>query len=825
MSAMRWALALLMFWIGLTASWAAASNRPTVLVLMSYHQNYAWEKDMLEGIESVWSHTDQNAPHLLLEWMDTKQHADENYKNYFKQFFGQKYAGQQFDLVIAGDDNALAFISDHPEWFEKSPVVYGGINGDPFSILRGRPNTTGVLEHFDFIRTYELALKLHPLASEMIIISNNNETARGVLNYIHSDLRHLKEQKKTKMLTVKEWRGLSIDDLESRLKSVDANKTLIFFFGAFWNEKDNALMDPSETAAFIRSLTQAPIYSDTDSTLGSGVVGGYFNDGQANGVLMAQMAKRILDGDSVRSVPVVTTTPYTLAFDSKELKRFDISPNLLPKDAIIINRSLSLFDTAYRPFLLGSLIAVLILFVAAAIFAYIARTESRQRQALLTATLKDELTGLKNRRSLALSLKNLAAQQHLVGHVALIVFGLNRFKMINDSYGHAVGDELLQAVANRVLPLLDQHGELGRFSGDVFSIVYHFDSEQMLEDFLSRLEHIFAIPFALDSQHLVVKMSCGVSVADLKTLDHALLIREAETAMHTAKKNNVVRCHYEQYMHANNTRDREIEEMLPEALRSGAITVDFQAVRNIDQQCTVGYEALARWRHSPIGFVSPVDFVRVATESGQMSALTRYILRLACTEFKNLLTLDSRLYLAVNVSVGDLYGAHFCQILDETLQETNFPANQLVLEVTEDMSLNNVDVVRSMLDELRQRGIRVSIDDFGTGYSSMRYLSSYTINTLKIDRSFVQDILENESNQKIVRAVVSMASDLGVSVITEGVETMDQVRLLRRLGCVCIQGYVFSRPQPLASCLEQLRRDLNRAIESQPKGQGQLGHG
>ncbi len=820
MLVMRWALALFVFWIAQTVSWAAASNRPTVLVLMSYHQNYTWEKDMLEGIESVWANADQNAPHLLLEWMDTKQHADETYKDYFHQFFGQKYANQHFDMVIAGDDNALSFVSDNPQWFEKIPVIYGGINGDPFSILRGRPNTTGVMEHFDFTRTYQLAVKLHPTASQMIVISNNNETARGVLSYVYSDLRRLKTSSQTKILPVKEWRGLSLKTLEERLKTIDANKTLIFFFGAFWNERDNTLLDPSEMAAFIRARTQAPIYSDTDSTLGYGVVGGYFNDGRANGILMAQMAKRVLEGNSTRNVPVVIQTPYKLAFDAKELKRFRISTKSLPKNATLMNRSPSLLDSAYRPFLLGSLITVLVLFIAAAVFAYLARTENRQRQALSDASLKDELTGLKNRLSLGLSLQELAGQQQL-GRVALIVFGLSRFKMINDSYGHAVGDELLQSVTQRILPLLDQHGELARFSGDVFSVVYTFDDEQMLEQFLFQLERAFDIPFALEHQHLVVKMSCGVSVAGLRELDHAQLIREAETAMHMAKKNNVMRCHYEQYMHANNTRDREIEEMLPEALRSGAITVDFQAVRNIDQQCTVGYEALARWRNSLIGSVSPVDFVRVATESGQMAALTRYILRLACTEFKSLLALDSNLYLAVNVSVGDLYGADFCQTLDDTLQETGFPANQLVLEVTEDMSLNNVDVVRSMLNELRQRGVRVSIDDFGTGYSSMRYLSSYTINTLKIDRSFVQDVIENESNQKIVRAVVSMASDLGVSVITEGVETMDQVRLLRRLGCICIQGYVFSRPQPLASCLEQLRRDLSRTVEVVPKGQGQ----
>jgi diguanylate cyclase (GGDEF)-like protein len=809
---MRWIVALSIGLCTQASVLAEDHARPTVLVLMSYHQNYPWEQTMLDGIDAVWPQTDDQSPRLVLEWMDTKRHPDSTYYQYFHQFFGQKYQGQHFDLVLTGDDNALKFVGDNPQWFGKTPVVFAGVNGDPFDLIGGRPNVTGITEYFDFSRTLKLALKLHPQIRKMVLIGTQDESAKGVFAHVRADMRRMSTKEGVAVPPTIEWRGLSESELGTRLDRLSPD-TLVFVFGTLRAERDNALMDPSETTAFVRKHTQSPIYSDTDSTLGYGVVGGYFNDGYNNGLLQAQMGQHVLEGTPPRNIPLVTETPYKLAFDAHELARFDIADGDLPDDAEIINRKKSLFDQAYRPYLLATLVIVIVLLLVLLIVAYIAQTEKRQRQALISANLKDELTGLKNRSGLALCLQNIELDRdvHDFSSVALVMFGLRRFKMINDSYGQMVGDQLLLAVCQRVRALLETSSDFARVNGDVFAVVYRYQDIATLEAFLDRLEHAFLTAFVLDRQSLLVRMSCGFSTGKRNDIQAAQLTSEAETAMHTAKKDGVVRRMYEPYMHADNIRDREIEEMLPKALSDGSISMEYQAVRNIHEQTVVGYEALARWRQSKVGFISPVDFVRVATESGHMGALTRYVLRLSCTEFQGLLKEDSRLYLAVNVSVGDLYSNDFCQQLDQILLETNFPANQLVLEVTEDMSLNNVEVVRAMLGELRARGVRVSIDDFGTGYSSMRYLSSYTINTLKIDRSFVQDVTENESNQKIVRAMVSMANDLGVSVITEGVENMDQVRLLYRLGCVFIQGFVFSRPQPIHLSIESFKRDHLRA--------------
>jgi diguanylate cyclase (GGDEF)-like protein len=809
---MRWMIALWLLLCAQTPVWAEDVKRPTVLVLMSYHQNYTWEQTMLAGIESVWPQTDEHAPRLVMEWMDTKRYPEPAYSSYFHEFFGQKYKNQHFDLILTGDDNALKFVGDNPQWFSRSPVVFAGVNGDPFDLISGRTNVTGITERFDFTRTFKLALTLHPQIKRMVLIGNTDETAVGVFRNLRSDLHRMAKKEGLVIPPTVEWRGLSQPELGHRLDALSPD-SLVFVFGTLRAELDHSLMDPSETTAFVRQHTKAPIYSDTISTLGHGVVGGYFNDGYNNGVLQAQMGQKVLESGSTRILPIVNDTPYQLAFDAHELSRFDISDRDLPPDATIINRRKTLLDPAYRPYLMGSVVVVLMLLAVMVLFIYRAQTERLRHQALVNANLKDELTGLKNRSGLALLLQNIELDREAkqVSSVAMVMFGLRRFKMINDSYGQSVGDQLLIAVSERIGSLLDQHSDLARLSGDVFAVVYRYQDSALLAHFVERLEAAFVAPFALDRQSLLVRMSCGVSTAQRNNMNAAQLTREAETAMHRAKKEHVAHLVFEAHMHADNIRDREIEEMLPRALQEKAITMEYQAVRSLQENRVVGYEALARWRQSKVGFISPVDFVRVATESGQMADLTRYVLRTSCNEFQALLAEDKRLYLAVNVSVGDLYSADFCQHLDQILSETNFPADQLVLEVTEDLSLNNVEGVRVMLNDLRQRGLRISIDDFGTGYSSMRYLSSYTIDTLKIDRSFVQDILTNESNQKIVRAIVSMGNDLGLSVITEGVEHMEQARLLHRLGCILIQGFAFSRPQPIHLSLESFKREYLRA--------------
>ena len=381
--------------------------------------------------------------------------------------------------------------------------------------------------------------------------------------------------------------------------------------------------------------------------------------------------------------------------------------------------------------------------------------------------------------------------------VALVMLGLNRFKLVNDTYGHAFGDAIVAAVAQR-LQYWRTHGEaLVRFGGDTFLIVSRVPGDAELAHLRARCETLFQQPFLVNGRRIPITAAFGMSSAPENAIDPEQLVREADTAMYEAKRNRrpqVVT--FDRRIHERTVRQFQIEASLPEAIERGEIAVHFQPIVDAERGCIAGFEALARWQHPQLGAVPPPEFIRAATDSGHIGALTQCVLDKACRAFLPHLESPTRPYLAVNVSVSDIYGSEFPAQLAQTLAAVGMPPARLVLEVTEDMLLGDEQLVAEALARLRDQGVRIAIDDFGTGYSSMGYLSNYQVHIIKIDRSFVRNITTNPQDQKIVRAIVSMANDLELSVVTEGVETPEQVAMLRSIGCVLLQGYAFSRPQP-----------------------------
>ncbi|WP_172194201.1 putative bifunctional diguanylate cyclase/phosphodiesterase [Saccharibacillus qingshengii] len=420
---------------------------------------------------------------------------------------------------------------------------------------------------------------------------------------------------------------------------------------------------------------------------------------------------------------------------------------------------------------------------------------------------RDSLTGLPNRRKFDIELKQAvekAGSEHT--QLALLFFDLDRFKHINDSMGHTVGDHLLLVVAERLREYIPASRLLARQGGDEFTVLVDpLDGEVEAYRTIAAIEEVFKKPVTLNGMVLYVSASIGAALypRDGSTADE--LMRSADMAMHEAKKNR----HQKSLFFEPLFRERlaykvELEHELRGAIERGEISLHYQLQKNI-QHCTiVGVEALIRWHHPILGTISPVEFIPIAEETGMIIPLGEWVLKTACLQQVEWEREGfGSLRMSVNVSPYQFQDELFVEKILHTLRETGVDAEQITLEVTESLAIRDVEKVASQLKLLREWGIKLAIDDFGTGYASLKYLRTFEPQLLKIDRFFVDGIDIEAERGDMVRAIIAIGRSLNMEVLAEGVETENQLQFLRLAGCDEVQGYYLSRPLS-AEALEQV---------------------
>lgn len=778
------------------AASAAPLKRPEILVLLSYHQGHSWEDRILSGINE-WRNnsTPEMKPILHTEWLDTKRYPGEEQRSRISKYLAEKYADKSFDLILTVDDNALDIIANHSNFSKKTPIVFSGINGSPGEIIGDLSEVTGILERFDLTQTLRTALLLHSRKNNIIFITPHDEVGKSIRKDIDTVM-----SLQPAGLTAEHWITPDLSKIQDRLVNASRD-SLVFVLGSIPEKNGSPPLDPEETVTLIHSLTNFPVYSDLDTAVGKGAVGGYMNSGLETGRLQAVVAKNILGGEMASQIPYVLRTPLALIFDYDELNRFNINKSMLPPGSKIINEPSSIFDPKYRKFLIGFMAAIAMLLTCVAVLVVRSRIQAERQRALHYQASHDDLTGLPNRHELPELLKKIERNfANEGGRIALIMLGINRFKRLNNTYGHSFGDAVVKAVAERLSLWCTENEVLSRFGGDSFVIISSLQDKDALNNLRSRCESIFVEPLFINSQQISISVAFGISLSIQNQDNIENMLREADTAMHEAKRNGrTTVVSFDKHLYEQTARQFQIESDLPDAIENGDLKVYYQPIIDTQQGVVAGFEALARWLHPKLGAISPPEFIVVATESGYIEKLTQYILRKSCEAFAPHLKDPNKPYLGVNISVSDIYTGELPSRLEKILQETGMPANRLVLEVTEDMLLHDEHLATDVLAKIRKQGVKIAIDDFGTGYSSMGYLSRYQINMIKIDRSFVQNITTCPQDQKIVRAIVSMAKDLELGIITEGVENTEQSDLLKKMGCILQQGYLFSKPLPASS--------------------------
>lgn len=422
----------------------------------------------------------------------------------------------------------------------------------------------------------------------------------------------------------------------------------------------------------------------------------------------------------------------------------------------------------------------------------------------------DALTGLPNRlRAMERLERTVQSLSPETGSLAVFLLDLDDFKVINDSWGHAVGDVILMEAGQRLVSVLKHPELVGRLGGDEFIIVSDFNrSRDEYEQLAQKLIHTLAAPFQFGDSETHLSVSVGVAFYPGDGTTAGQLVRCADLAMYQSKSlgKNIYRFHSPE-LTLKAQRRMEIERELRQALDSGEIIAFFQPVIDLDSGRIVGAEALARWRKPDGSLVSPVDFIPVAEQTNLIKDIDLSILSQACLHVRKW---DEhglgKLRISCNVSARHFQRGDLPQEVRGILEASRLPAGQLTLEVTETVYMENIDQVRATLDAIDRLGVSIALDDFGTGYSSLSYVHTLSFDILKIDRSFVKN-LPDRSAQALIRAMLGIAASLDITPLAEGIETQEQCLLLKSLGCGLGQGYLFSPPVPAERFAELLKSE------------------
>lgn len=416
----------------------------------------------------------------------------------------------------------------------------------------------------------------------------------------------------------------------------------------------------------------------------------------------------------------------------------------------------------------------------------------------------DPLTGLPNRLLLRERLEEALARLQRSGEpCALLLVDLDRFKPVNDTLGHPVGDALLMKVADRLRSAVRATDTIARIGGDEF-VVLQAAVENIgdAEVLARRLVDLIGRTYMVEGQLLTIGASIGIALAPADGTDANRLLKNADLALYRAKTDGRgTFSFFEPEMDARMQARRQLELDMRQALARRQFELHYQPQLNLENNSLTGCEALLRWRHPERGMVSPVDFIPLAEEIGLIVPIGEWVIRQACREAAGW---PQPLSIAVNVSPAQFKSERLVETIVQALASSGLPPTRLEVEITEGVLLQENDRTLRTLHRLRELGVRVSMDDFGTGYSSLSYLRSFPFDKIKIDRSFVKDLATKPDGAAVIRAIAGLGKSLGMTTVAEGVETDDQMARIRAEGCTDVQGYLVSKPVPAAELLALL---------------------
>lgn len=405
-------------------------------------------------------------------------------------------------------------------------------------------------------------------------------------------------------------------------------------------------------------------------------------------------------------------------------------------------------------------------------------------------------------------------KRHREYDFAVLLLDLDRFKIVNDSLGHHIGDKLLIELAQRLNLCVRDGDTVARFGGDEFTILLDeitdvSDATRVAE----RIQEALQSPFFLEGHEVFTSASVGIALSATGYEIPNDVVRDADTAMNRAKALGKARHEmFDRAMHTQSSRRLQLETDLRRAVEREEFEVFYQAIVDLADEMIIGFEALVRWTHPERGRVFPDEFVGIAEETGLILPIDRFVMREACRQTKEWQEKFGPLSISVNLSAKQFALRDIVYVIDSVLQDTGLAPTDLKLEITESALMDNQDSAAEIFHEIKKRNVQLGLDDFGTGYSSLSYLHRFPLDTLKIDRSFVSRMNESPGeHEAIVRTIVNLAQNLKFKTVAEGIETIDQLHSLQALDCLYGQGYYFSKPMPAAEAEQLLKENRQKA--------------
>lgn len=803
-----------------------------ILVLNSYHEGFTWTREVAEGIVD----TLQNSDYMLdisIEYMDWKNYPTKENLDSLSEYYRYKYKDRKIHTIITSDDAALEFsLKNRAELFSNAPVVFCGVNEmGVASILPGYENVTGVLEQVDPGDTIKLAVEAMPDLKKIYLVYDNTESAISSGQLAISTLKKIRP----------DIEGISLNNMtyEEVFDAIDqAEPDSAVFIVSFYSDKAGRSMSFEKLCHKVSQLSKVPVFNLYDFTIGHGAIGGSMLSGRMQGEVAASMALRILAGESASDIPISDEKTVRAIYDYNQLDRFDIPLDRVDENSEIINKPFSFFETYKLAVLavfgvitiLSALIIVLVIYVRRLKVAEKKLQESYKemevtyeelfatqgqlsvkyeemrdiQEKLRQNAYNDSLTGLPNRLSLFENMEKIIKTKK-DGLCALLYIDSDNFKFINDTLGHTYGDKLIIRMGKRLSTILRKNQTIYRLGGDEFIICYpNARSMKDVENFADKVVRSFTKPFSIAGSTLYVTVSVGISLYPEHGTNTEDLMRHADLAMYKAKAEGKNRYYiYNRDLQVEFDKRVKIEKNLRGALVNNEFFLHYQPQVDILEGRITGFEALIRWNNPELGLVPPLDFISIAEETHLIIPIGQWVLKNACMFLKKLNDMGyHNLMIAVNVSILQLLQDDFVDMVLDTIEEVGLKPKQVELEITESILMQSFQTIRTRLLQLRRAGVKIALDDFGKGYSSLSYLGQLPINTLKIDKLFVDSICTGKTMESFVDTIVMMGRKMGLVVLAEGVEKKEQMDYLLKYKCHKAQGYYISKPIPEDGAIE-----------------------
>jgi len=770
-----------------------------ILIISSYHQDYPWNEFVIQGIRDHLAkiHFSHEA---FYEFIDSRHFKFEMIEEQFSALIKAKYFKiHRPDLVVAIDNQALNFVLSHREaLFASIPVVFGGINHFQESMIEGVKDIQGVREDPAIIETLALMLALHPETKKIHVLGDMSDSGISVINEIKQ-----KTQEHQFDVQIDFFFDWDFAELKAKIESIDSQELVLAT--AFFNDRYNNYYPPELMTRWLSEKAISPVYTMWEQYLQLGLTGGVVISGEATGQLIAQIAehrlKQQLGTETLKhQKPLIENSPNLYMLNYNAVKKFQIRKELAPEAVALVNQS----ETFYEKYKKRIWITIAYIFIQSVFILYLLfniRKRSKLEIQLAYRADYDSLTGLLNRFSFDELLRSTILESEQRKEVFFVLFiDLNKFKLINDGYGHHVGDKVLVAMASRIADYVGSKGIVARLSGDEFTAIINdkqIAEKGQFEPFIVGFEHIIQKPLEIDDHLFHLQVSIGVAIYPNHGMTGENLMRHADMAMYQAKLSNKKssdHCFFSKEFSASLRRRRLIEMQLKNIIGKNELYVVYQPIVN-QEGVIESQEALLRWNSPSLGEVFPQEFIPIAEETGWIEEIGDWVIQEVSQALMKCLGAGRLNRIAINVSFRQFQDKAILKSLSKAIGLNKNLASMMTLEITERLLVESIPDTLSTFKELKSLGVRLSIDDFGTGYSSLSYLSQYPFDQLKIDRSFIVSILDNPQQIRVVQGIVSISKTLGISVIAEGVENHLQFELLKEIGIDKFQGNFFGKPK------------------------------